>query len=224
VVGRIDAIGSSVVMPEGAPANPASIERCTGTTSTSEHELRDVHLDYLLAFRILAEACLSSRAVFVARALRPRDVILAHTGLRSQRQFGKSREFDNVRHYLPGDNSEDIHWKATAIADLWRSCRARARRDSFGCAGGLDLQKVCRASRSKAVLMPIRELMTSPSEKSRGGTDEAGPIERPQATFSVELTIHMASGITWGFRHRASCFSNHGVILGAVAADYARTG
>lgn len=42
------------------PANPGSIERCTGTTS-SEQELRDVHLECLLAFRILAGAGLSSR-------------------------------------------------------------------------------------------------------------------------------------------------------------------
>jgi uncharacterized protein (DUF58 family) len=27
------------------------------------------------------------------------------------------REFDNVRHYLPGDNSEDIHWKEVAIEE-----------------------------------------------------------------------------------------------------------
>jgi len=35
-------------------------------------------------------------------------------GLRMRRQVGKGREFDNLRHYLPGDNFEDIHWKATA--------------------------------------------------------------------------------------------------------------
>jgi uncharacterized protein (DUF58 family) len=35
-------------------------------------------------------------------------------GMRMRRQVGKGREFDNLRHYLPGDNFEDIHWKATA--------------------------------------------------------------------------------------------------------------
>jgi uncharacterized protein (DUF58 family) len=35
-------------------------------------------------------------------------------GLRMRRQVGKGREFDNLRHYLPGDSFEDIHWKATA--------------------------------------------------------------------------------------------------------------
>jgi uncharacterized protein (DUF58 family) len=27
---------------------------------------------------------------------------------------GRGREFDNLRHYLPGDSFDDIHWKATA--------------------------------------------------------------------------------------------------------------
>jgi uncharacterized protein (DUF58 family) len=38
----------------------------------------------------------------------------ANIGLRMRRQVGKGREFDNLRHYLPGDSFEDIHWKATA--------------------------------------------------------------------------------------------------------------
>jgi len=38
----------------------------------------------------------------------------ANTGLRVRRQVGKGREFENLRHYLPGDSFEDIDWKATA--------------------------------------------------------------------------------------------------------------
>ena len=38
----------------------------------------------------------------------------ADPGLRMRRQVGRGREFDNLRHYLPGDSFEDIHWKATA--------------------------------------------------------------------------------------------------------------
>jgi uncharacterized protein (DUF58 family) len=38
----------------------------------------------------------------------------ANAGARVQRQVGKGREFENLRHYLPGDSFEDIHWKATA--------------------------------------------------------------------------------------------------------------
>jgi len=38
----------------------------------------------------------------------------ASLGMRVRRQVGKGREFENLRHYLPGDSFEDIHWKATA--------------------------------------------------------------------------------------------------------------
>jgi uncharacterized protein (DUF58 family) len=31
-----------------------------------------------------------------------------------RRQIGKGKEFENLRHYAPGDSFEDIHWKATA--------------------------------------------------------------------------------------------------------------
>lgn len=36
------------------------------------------------------------------------------TGMHSQRQIGKGREFEKLRDYVTGDGSEDIHWKATA--------------------------------------------------------------------------------------------------------------
>lgn len=35
-------------------------------------------------------------------------------GWRSMRKVGKGREFEQLREYLPGDNFEDIDWKATA--------------------------------------------------------------------------------------------------------------
>ena len=38
----------------------------------------------------------------------------ANAGVRMRQQVGRGREFDNLRHYLPGDSFEDIHWKATA--------------------------------------------------------------------------------------------------------------
>jgi len=36
------------------------------------------------------------------------------TGSHAMRQVGKGREFEKLRDYVPGDGSEDIHWKATA--------------------------------------------------------------------------------------------------------------
>jgi uncharacterized protein (DUF58 family) len=38
----------------------------------------------------------------------------AGAGFRLRRQLGKGKEFENLRHYMPGDSFEDIHWKATA--------------------------------------------------------------------------------------------------------------
>ncbi|MBN2308161.1 MAG: DUF58 domain-containing protein [Candidatus Hydrogenedentes bacterium] len=35
-------------------------------------------------------------------------------GIHAQRQVGKGREFEKLREYLPGDNYDEIHWKATA--------------------------------------------------------------------------------------------------------------
>jgi len=35
-------------------------------------------------------------------------------GIHAHRQVGKGREFEKLRDYVPGDGSEDIHWKATA--------------------------------------------------------------------------------------------------------------
>jgi uncharacterized protein (DUF58 family) len=38
----------------------------------------------------------------------------AALGVRTYRQVGKGREFEQLRQYLSGDSFEDIHWKATA--------------------------------------------------------------------------------------------------------------
>jgi len=35
-------------------------------------------------------------------------------GLHTQRQVGKGRQFEGLRDYVPGDSSDEIHWKATA--------------------------------------------------------------------------------------------------------------
>lgn len=35
-------------------------------------------------------------------------------GIHALRQVGRGREFEKLREYIPGDNYEDIHWKATA--------------------------------------------------------------------------------------------------------------
>ena len=35
-------------------------------------------------------------------------------GIHARSLVGKGREFEQLRDYIPGDNYEDIHWRATA--------------------------------------------------------------------------------------------------------------
>ena len=35
-------------------------------------------------------------------------------GIHARRQYGKGREFEKLREYIPGDGYDEIHWKATA--------------------------------------------------------------------------------------------------------------
>lgn len=108
--GRIDAIGLSVVMPEGPRRIPRRLSVAPAPPAVSKNSGTHL-LSASSPFGFWLARVSRPDAVLVARALRPREgvVILAHAGLRSRRQFGKGREFDNVRNNLPRDNSEDIH-------------------------------------------------------------------------------------------------------------------
>ena len=93
---------------------------CTGV-ARGDHELRDVHLETSspLGLWLARASCPARCSLRVYPNLRDRvtaSLFLRRpdAGLRLRRQVGKGREFDNLRHYLPGDSFEDIHWKATA--------------------------------------------------------------------------------------------------------------
>ena len=93
---------------------------CTGR-ARGDHALRELHVE-----------AGSPLGLWLARQPRPLDFSFrvypnlrdratsalflrtANLGLRVRRQVGKGREFENLRHYLPGDSFEDIDWKATA--------------------------------------------------------------------------------------------------------------
>ena len=122
----------AVVMPAGiasakrieqiaAPPGEAQIDwPCIGK-ARGDHELGEVQLETISPLHLwLVRA---SRLVQCSLRVYPnlRDRATASlflrrpdAGLRLRRQVGKGREFDNLRHYLPGDSFEDIHWKATA--------------------------------------------------------------------------------------------------------------
>jgi uncharacterized protein (DUF58 family) len=122
----------SLAMPEGVRCvqevqtinsvpGAAQIEwPCTGVRR-GDHELRQAHLETSSPLGLWQ----AQRAQKVACSLRVypnlRDRATAslfrrteEAGLRKRPQVGKGREFENLRHYLPGDSFEDVHWKATA--------------------------------------------------------------------------------------------------------------
>ena len=120
--------------------------------------LRDIHLEAASPWGLWAMRAArpwpapSASTPTCATAPPPRCFCkTADPGLRLRRQVGKGREFDNLRHYLPGDSFEDIHWKATArrafpVVKLYRvehaqevyavidSSRLSARRRTFSTA------------------------------------------------------------------------------------------
>jgi uncharacterized protein (DUF58 family) len=120
------------VMPQGvespemtrdvdAPAGASRVDwPCTGVIR-GDHRLDALHLEVRspnglwLVRRCVPTDCtlrvypnLRDKAT-AALFLRQED-----PGARLRRQVGKGREFENLRAYLPGDNFEDVHWKATA--------------------------------------------------------------------------------------------------------------
>jgi uncharacterized protein (DUF58 family) len=122
----------SIVMPEGAasariveevPAPPGEAEIDWPTTGLrrGDHPLREAHLETTSPLGLWqarrSHPLNSSLRVYPNlrdRATASLFLRTADAGLRKRRQVGKGREFDNLRHYLPGDSFEDIHWKATA--------------------------------------------------------------------------------------------------------------
>jgi uncharacterized protein (DUF58 family) len=121
----------ALVMPEGMespritePLQPSPRQELnwpvTGTVR-GDHPLGTLHVETAspLGFWAVREARTVDCTFRVYPNLRDRATAAlflksGYPGLRRRQQIGKGREFDNLRHYLPGDSFEDIHWKATA--------------------------------------------------------------------------------------------------------------
>ena len=117
-----DGIASSrTVEPVATSLGEVRIDWPCTSTARGDHSLRDGHLEtpsplglwmaratFGLQSSLRVYPNLRDRATAALFLRRP------DAGLRLRRQVGKGREFDNLRHYLPGDSFEDIHWKATA--------------------------------------------------------------------------------------------------------------
>jgi len=85
---------------------------------------------------------------------------------------------------------------------------------------------------AKQVIMPFQGLQGDPAERVRKEeTEKQDRLAGHKSTFAAQLMTHntqvaivtMALGVTWGAGTTVSLFYN-GVILGAVAVDYARAG
>ena len=126
------ALRLGAVMPEGvasesliedilAPAGASRFDWQATGIARGDHPLAALHLEVVSPFGLwLARATRAAAcALRVYPNLRDRSTAAlflkrADAGPRAHRLLGKGREFDNLRQYMPGDNFEDIYWKATA--------------------------------------------------------------------------------------------------------------
>jgi uncharacterized protein (DUF58 family) len=121
-----------VVMPEGMesekpvlypilPTGSALLQwNCTGR-ARGDHALRQIYVETVSPLGLWeARASIAVDCTFrVYPNMRDHTTAglflkAASLGVRTYRQVGKGREFEQLRHYLSGDSFEDIHWKATA--------------------------------------------------------------------------------------------------------------
>jgi uncharacterized protein (DUF58 family) len=111
----------SFVLDTSAPPGASAVEwPCAGRTR-GDHPLREMHVETVSPLRLwlVREPRPLEFSFRVYPNLRDRAsaALFLRTpsaGMRTRRQVGKGREFENLRHYLPGDSFEDIDWKATA--------------------------------------------------------------------------------------------------------------
>lgn len=168
--GRIDAIGLSVVMPEGPRRIPGRLS--VAPAPPAVRKLSGRYISSASAFRILAGACLSSR----------RNVRRTRSATARRCRYSCER-----RTAVSAPDRKRPRIRQRPSLGLWRSCRARTARflgrgPRSGCAGGgcaVARFAVPQDSYPKAILMPIRELMTSPSEKSPWRNRRSWTVERP---------------------------------------------
>lgn len=107
------------------PAAPARVLVAFHPVSRvrGEFHLRSVRLETVSPLRFWNARCdraIQTRVCVYPDLRRDRNALAAlflsrgGSGLRSQRQIGKGRDFEKLREYVPGDGFDEIHWKATA--------------------------------------------------------------------------------------------------------------
>ena len=186
---------SDLVRDISTPAGASRIDwPCTGT-SRGDHPLRDIHIEAASPWRLwamrAAHPCACTLRVYPNlrdRATAALFLKTADPGFRLRRQVGKGREFDNLRHYLPGDSFEDIHWKATArrafpVVKLYRVEHAQ------------EVYAVIDSSRLSARRRNSRQLRgcraaSRPGGRAAGRPLRAGHVQRPDAPLRARAQRH----------------------------------
>ena len=125
-------VGLALPMPSGlaseklieeiaAPPGPSHLEWPCTPGARGDFRLEELHLEtdsplglWALRVRHPLEAIVRVYPNLRDRATAALFRRTADQGLRRRPRLGKGREFDNLRHYVSGDNYEDIDWKATA--------------------------------------------------------------------------------------------------------------
>ncbi|MEW6490610.1 MAG: DUF58 domain-containing protein, partial [Thermodesulfobacteriota bacterium] len=99
-------------------------------------------------------------------------------GVHAQRQVGQGREFEKLREYVPGDATQDLHWKATA------------RR-------GHPITKVFQVERTQEVyvILDAGRLSTRAAAGGASGEEPEGAGGRPKATL---LDRYVAAALVLG--------------------------
>lgn len=103
------------------------------------------------------------------------------TGIHSRPHIGKGRDFERLREYVPGDNYEDIYWKATA-------------KHRF------PISKVFQIERSQDIYIVIDySRLSARATGKKSGTEEPGPAHEGEVEESIldrYVTAALMTGIS----------------------------
>lgn len=122
------------------------------------------------------------------------------------------------------------HTFPATLRRQWRTLSLACAVLAFGCLAGVTLLQI--DANAKDVLMPFPHLMNDPAERVKQEEQDKGKnIAGHQVAFSAYLMTHnitvaftsMAAGMSFGVGTILMVFSN-GLDLGAVCADYVRSG
>jgi uncharacterized protein (DUF58 family) len=117
-------------------------------------------------------------------------------GVHARRQYGKGREFEKLREYIPGDGFDEIHWKATAkrrhpitkVFQIERTQEVYVIIDASRLSARPALGKDGPSSGRSLGVDPERRLFTLPSKAGLAfdPSDTTGPAEVSGRGYTAE--------------------------------------